>query len=45
MEKNPQESRKEWLKIIFAYSAKLNKRVGDIEFWTNEFEHSEDVTR
>jgi REP element-mobilizing transposase RayT len=33
---NPQESRKEWLKIIFEYQAKFNTRVGDIQFWTHD---------
>ncbi|MBI0397949.1 transposase [Cyclobacterium marinum] len=33
---NPQESRKEWLKIIFAYHAKFNKRAGEMQFWTQE---------
>ena len=33
---NPQESRKEWLKIIFAYHAKFNKRTGEMQFWTHE---------
>jgi len=33
---NPQESRKEWLKMIFAYHAKFNKRSGDMQFWTHE---------
>ena len=36
---NPQESRKEWLKMIFEYQAKFNKRVGDMQFWTHEIEH------
>ena len=33
---NPQESRKEWLKMIFEYHAKFNKRSGDMQFWTHE---------
>ncbi|HSF56283.1 MAG TPA: hypothetical protein VLA71_21175, partial [Algoriphagus sp.] len=33
---NPQESRKEWLKMIFEYHAEFNKRSGDLQFWTHE---------
>ncbi|WP_202927968.1 hypothetical protein [Cyclobacterium roseum] len=33
---NPQESRKEWLKMIFAYHAKFNNRSGEMQFWTHE---------
>jgi REP element-mobilizing transposase RayT len=33
---NPQESRKEWLKMIFTYHAKFNKRSGKMQFWTHE---------
>ncbi|MBN7817354.1 transposase [Algoriphagus pacificus] len=33
---NPQESRKEWLQMIFEYHAKFNKRAGDLQFWTHE---------
>ena len=33
---NPHESRREWLKMIFAYHAKSNKRSGDLQFWTPE---------
>ncbi len=33
---NPQESRKEWSKMIFAYHAEFNKRSGDMQFWTLE---------
>lgn len=33
---NAQESRKEWLKMIFAYHANSNKRSGDMQFWTHE---------
>jgi REP element-mobilizing transposase RayT len=35
---NPHESsrKQEWLKIIFAYHAKFNKRAGDMQFWTHE---------
>jgi hypothetical protein len=29
---NPQETRREWLKIIFAYHTKFNKRAGDMQF-------------
>ena len=30
------ESRKDWLKMIFQYHAKFNKRVGERQFWTHE---------
>lgn len=33
---NPQESRMEWLKMIFEYHAKFNKRSGDLQFWTHD---------
>jgi REP element-mobilizing transposase RayT len=33
---NPQESRKEWLKMIFEYHAEFNKRSVDLQFWTHE---------
>jgi hypothetical protein len=33
---NPQESRKEWLKMIFTYHAKSNQRSGELQFWTHE---------
>ncbi len=33
---NPQESRKEWLKMIFNYHGKSNKRLGELQFWTHE---------
>lgn len=33
---NPQESRKEWLKVIFKYHAEFHKRSGDLQFWTHE---------
>jgi len=33
---NLQESRREWLKIIFEYYAEFNKRSGDMQFWTHE---------
>jgi REP element-mobilizing transposase RayT len=37
---NPQESRKEWLKMIFSYHASSNKRSGPDsyreQFWTHE---------
>ncbi len=42
---NPQESRKEWLKMIFAYHAKLNKRAGDMQFWTHEIERDASEAR
>jgi REP element-mobilizing transposase RayT len=33
---NPQESRREWLQMIFEYHAKFNKRTGDLQFWTHD---------
>jgi len=33
---NSQESRKEWLEIVFQYHAKFNKRVKDKQLWTHE---------
>lgn len=33
---NHQESRKEWLKMIFEYHAEFNKRSGDLQFWTHD---------
>lgn len=33
---NPKESRREWLKLIFKYHAKYNKRVRLVQFWTHE---------
>jgi hypothetical protein len=33
---NPQEIRREWLKMIFAYHGNSNKRSGDMRFWTFE---------
>ncbi|WP_246611455.1 transposase [Arthrospiribacter ruber] len=42
---NPQESRKEWLKIIFSYHAKFNKRSGEMQYWTHEIEPDEIITR
>lgn len=38
---NPQESRKEWLEMIFAYNAKFNKISGEMQFWTHEIEPDE----
>ena len=34
--RNPHESRKEWLEMIFSYHAKYNKRAGDKQLWTHE---------
>ena len=36
---NPQESKREWLQMIFEYHAKFNKRSMDFQFWTHEIEH------
>ena len=33
---NQQESRKEWLNMIFKYHAKYNKRAGVVQLWTHE---------
>lgn len=30
------ESRRDWLKVVFEYHAKYNKRVGDMQLWTHE---------
>ncbi len=32
---NSEESRKEWLEIVFKYHAKYNKRVGEKQLWTH----------
>ncbi len=33
---NPIESRKQWLKMVFKYHAKFNKRVNEKQLWTHE---------
>ncbi|UCS94967.1 hypothetical protein KZP23_08135 [Echinicola marina] len=33
---NQQESRKEWLRMIFTYHAQFNKRSGGMQFWPHE---------
>ncbi|PZX48936.1 transposase [Algoriphagus chordae] len=33
---NPQESRREWLNVIFEDHAKFNKRSGSLQFWTHD---------
>ncbi len=33
---NNQESRREWLQMVFKYHAKYNKRVKDLQLWTYE---------
>lgn len=38
-----QESRKEWLDMVFRYHAKHNKRVDDKQFWTHE-NHAVELT-
>ena len=38
-----QESRKEWLLMIFKYRAKFNKRVEKFQFWTHE-NHAVELT-
>ena len=40
---NTQESRKEWLLMIFKYHAKFNKRVEKFQFWTHE-NHAVELT-
>ena len=40
---NTQESRKEWLFMIFKYHAKFNKRVEKFQFWTHE-NHAVELT-
>ncbi len=40
---NTQESRKEWLLMIFKYHAKFNKRVEMFQFWTHE-NHAVELT-
>jgi REP element-mobilizing transposase RayT len=41
---NPQESRREWLKMVFEYHAEFNKRSGDMQFWTHE-NHAIELSR
>lgn len=36
VDENERESRKEWMKIVFQYHAKYNKRSGERQFWTHE---------
>lgn len=33
---NPEESRKDWMEMIFKYHATFNKRNGKNQFWTHE---------
>jgi len=33
---NPKESRREWLKLVFAYHAKFNKRNSRYQFWIQD---------
>ncbi len=40
---NTQESRKEWLLMIFKYHAKFNIRVEKFQFWTHE-NHAVELT-
>ncbi len=40
---NKQESRRDWLEMIFKYHAKYNKRSGDIQFWTHD-NHAVELT-
>jgi len=32
---NNKESRRDWMKVVFEYHAKYNKRVGDFQLWTH----------
>ena len=41
---NPQESRKEWLEMVFRYHAKFNKRVMDKQLWTHD-NHAVELSR
>jgi len=41
---NEKESRKDWLKMIFEYHAKFNKRNNELQFWTHENHAVELVT-
>ena len=43
VESNIQESRKEWIEMVFRYHAKYNKRVNDKQFWTHE-NHAVELT-
>ena len=36
MHSNVQESKREWLEMIFKYHAKCNKRAGKQQLWTQE---------
>jgi REP element-mobilizing transposase RayT len=33
---NYKESRKDWMKVVFEYHAKFNKRVGAFQLWTHD---------
>ena len=39
----PEESRREWLELIFKYFAKFNKRSKEVQFWTHE-NHAVELT-
>ncbi|WP_436516250.1 REP-associated tyrosine transposase [Ekhidna sp. To15] len=43
VENNNQESRKEWIEMVFRYHAKYNGRVNDKQFWTHE-NHAVELT-
>ncbi len=36
VKENKQESRRDWLEMVFKYHAKYNKRVAGIQLWTHE---------
>ncbi len=40
---NENESRKEWLMMVFKYHAKYNKRNNELQFWTHE-NHAVELT-
>ncbi|MEP1118552.1 MAG: hypothetical protein ABJO94_02535 [Ekhidna sp.] len=43
IDENNIESRKDWMKVVFSYHAKFNKRVKDKQFWTHE-NHAVELT-
>ena len=43
VESNNQESRREWIEMVFRYHAKYNGRVNEKQFWTHE-NHAVELT-
>ncbi len=43
IENNPVESRKDWMKLVFHYHAKFNKRVASQQLWTHN-NHAVELT-